>query len=178
MFLLKLIMKTIKVMGSETSPYSIAFAVVLGLIMAFNPFVSIQVMTCLVLLIFFKVNIGAWLFSFLTLKGVAILCSGLFDSIGTSLLESESLYGMWTSWYNSSLFSLTGFYNSVALGGMLCSVILVIPVFFGMLVFVKYYRNKLEPKIVNSKIAKAIKANKLYKMYKLMTTPIGGGGEA
>lgn len=173
MFLVKFLMKVIKVMGSETSPLSIAIAVVLGLIMAWNPFLSIQSLICLVFLIFFKVNIASWLFAFLTLSGVGILCSGLFHSIGVSLLEQESLNGFWTSCYHSSFLSLTMFYNSVALGGMICSAVLLLPLLLCTLWFVGFYRKRLEPKIINSKIARAIKASKLYKYYVMFTSPLG-----
>lgn len=175
MFILKIIMKTIKVIGSETSPVSIACAVVLGFILALNPLLSIQGLCCILLLTFCKVNIAASLFSLLIFSLMYFVSIGVLDSIGMSLLTSESLLGLWTFMYNSSISSLTIFYNSVALGGIICSLILVVPVFFGALAFVRYYRHSIEPKIRNSRLAQVVKASKLYKIYVTVTSPIGGG---
>ncbi len=173
MFILNFIMKMIKVLGSETSPASIAAAMVLGLFLGLNPLFSIQALLCLLVVLFFKVNIGACLFSLAIWKVLYILAAGLFGSLGATVLDSEALAGLWASLYNSVLY-YTGFYQSIVMGGILASAVLCIPVFVLALLFVKYYRHKIEPIIRNSKVVKAIKASKLYKLYVRLTSPLGG----
>lgn len=176
MFILKFIMKFIKVLGSETAPSALASAVLLGMLMGFSPLLSLQGLIIVAILLFLCVNIAGFLFSWAIFKIIFIVCSSPLDAFGAGLLESESLNGLWTSLYHS-VFYYTGFSNSLVLGGIVVSLILAVPIFLLALLGVRCYRKSLEPKILNSKLYKAIKASKAYALYRTLTSPLGGGDE-
>ncbi len=174
MFILKTILKVIKVIGSETAPASIAFALVLGMILGLNPLLSIQCFLILFVVLIFRVNIASTLFSMALFKLLSFPLGPHLHKTGVFLLEKESLNGVWTWMYNTAPFPLTRFYNSVFLGGLTASLVLTPVVFVAGIVIVMVYRHKLEPAIRNSKIAKVIAASKMYKLYVTLTSPIGG----
>ena len=174
MFILKIIMKFFKVLGSETAPAALAAAVTLGMLLGFNPLLSIQGLLIITILVFFRVNIATFLFAWGMSTVIYILCYTPIEALGASVLESEGLRGTLTGLYHS-VFYYTGFSNSLHMGGIIISSILCIPVFIGALVFVRWYRGSLEPKVLNSKAYKALRASKLYSMYCALTSPLGGG---
>ena len=174
MFILKIIMKFFKVLGSETAPAALAAAVTLGLLLGFNPLLSIQGFLIITILVFFRVNLAAFLFSWALFKVLFILCYTPIEAMGAGVLESEGLRSILTGLYHS-VFYYTGFSNSLHMGGILLSSILCVPTFLAALVFVRWYRGKLEPKVLNSKAYKALKASKLYAVYTTLTSPLGGG---
>lgn len=175
MFILKTILKIIKVLGSETAPASIAFALVLGMMLGLNPLLSIQFFLILFIVLIFRVNIASTLFSMAVFKLLSFPLDPYLHKTGVFLLEKESLNGLWTWMYNTAPFPLTRFYNSVFLGGIAASLALTPVVFIAGMSIVLIYRHKLEPAIRNSRIAKVIAASKMYKLYVTLTSPIGGG---
>ena len=176
MIILKTVLKFIKILGSETAPASIAFAVMLGCFLGFNPLLSLQSLLVILAVLFFRVNIASTLFSLAIFKLLSFPLSPLFHKTGIALLENDTLVPFWTFLYNTAPFPLTRFNNSVFLGGLAFSIILAPVLFFGGIIFVQLYRGRLEPYILNSKLAKVITASKLYKLYVKLTSPVGGGG--
>ncbi len=67
----------------------------------------------------------------------AYLLDPLFHNVGFwALTGIPALKGTWETFYNLPIAPLTRFNNTVVMGSFLCSLLLTIPIFFGMKKFV------------------------------------------
>ena len=89
----------------------------------------------------------------------------LFQSIGYSVLTMESLQGLWTDLYNTPIIALSMFNNTVVMGSLIVALIALIPMFYLMIWFVKYYRDNLDEKIKKLKIVQLVKTSRIYGFY-------------
>jgi uncharacterized protein (TIGR03546 family) len=71
--------------------------------------------------------------------------------------------------YNTPIIALSGFNNTVVLGSLVSSLLLLFPVFLFMKWFVVYYRENLESKVQKMKIVVLLKGSKLYKFYEYLS---------
>lgn len=164
--LLKYIAKLLKALSSEASPVQLAGGFVLGMIIGLTPVFSLHNAFILILLIILKVNIGMALLAFILFSGVAFLADPAFHNFGIWLLENDSLQAMWTSMYNTEWIAATRFYNTVVIGSFVSALILILPVFPGLIFIVSQYRTHINERIQKLKIVKALKGTKFYSIYK------------
>ncbi len=166
MFILEFIAKLIKILRSEIAPSQIAWGFALGMIIGLTPFLSLHNLLILILIIILKVNIATVIFSFGIFSGIAYLADPLFHSFGFYLLvDVGSLHGMWTTLYNVPIIALSRFNNTVVMGSLVFSIILIFPVFLLIKKSVIAYRENIDAKIKNWTIFKLIKGSKIYSWY-------------
>ena len=166
MFVLEFIAKLIKILRSEISPNQIAWGFVLGMILGLTPFLSLHNLLIVILIIILKVNLATALFSFALFSAIAYLIDPLFHSFGYYILvDMQSLNGFWTWLYNVPVLALSKFNNTVVMGSLVSSLILILPVYFLIKIGVINYREKIDVKIKNWKFIKLIKGTKIYSLY-------------
>ena len=166
MFFIKYLSRLFKVLRSGISPNQIAAGFVLGMIIGLTPFWSFHNILLIILIIITQVNISMVILGFAVFSGFAYILDYLFHNLGFWLLaESFSLRSFWTSLYNLPVVPYTQFNNTVVLGSLLISLILVIPVFFLFKKGVVLYRIKIDARMQKWKIVQAIKTSKLYVIY-------------
>ena len=166
MFILQFLAKLIKILRSAATPGQIAGGFILGMIIGLTPFWSLHNLVVLFLIIILNVNIAMALFSFALFSGVAYLADPLFHSFGFFMLvDINALQGLWLALYNIPVVALCRFNNTVVLGSLLSSLILLLPVYFLIKIAVIQYREKLEPLFLKWKIVKAIKGSRVYTWY-------------
>lgn len=85
--------------------------------------------------------------------------------IGTKLLSSKALFGLWTFLYNLPIFPLTRFNNTMVLGGIVVGLILALPVYFSSKGLIQLYRDKWRAKFEKTKFMKAIKASRFFSLF-------------
>lgn len=160
---IELIAKLINILRSGIAPYLIAWGFALGMVIGLTPLLSLHNLFILLLLIIFNFNLGAAIFSWLLFSLFAFIFDPLFHSLGYYLLvEVEWLNGFFT-WINSApILTYGNFNNTVVVGSLAVSLMLLLPVFFFIKSGVRSYREKLEPKIQNTKFVKALKSTKVF----------------
>ena len=174
MIIFKFLSKIIKLLESAASPAQLAWGFVLGMFLGFIPGFSLFKIFIILLIILLNVNITMAIVSFALCGLFGLLLDGLFHSIGFSLLTQVSfLQGFWTALYNIPIFPYTRFNNTVVLGALVSSIILIAPVFFLIKALVVLYRNKLSARVKKFKIVKALSTSKLVGLYKKIKV-IGG----
>lgn len=171
MILLKLFLKAIKVLNSETAANSLAVAFALGLFVGLTPLFSLQAIAVLLCVLFLRVNLTAWLASLIVGKLLAQLLAGPFDALGGRLLEDESLRGLWTMLSHDSLLSYLRVTDSIALGGTLVGLAGLVPAFLLGRLGVIVYRSKLEGKLANSALGRSLGGLKIVTLYRKLTSP-------
>ena len=166
MIILKLLVKIIKILQSEISPSQIAGGIVLGMILGLTPFWSLHNLIVILIIIVVAVNISMMLLSFAFFSGVAYLLDPLFHSLGYYfLVDVPSLKPLWTAIVNSPILALSNLNNTVTLGSLLVSLLLVIPVFFLSKKGVLFYRKHLAEKVKKMKISRIVTGSKIFNMY-------------
>ncbi|MDR1895147.1 MAG: TIGR03546 family protein [Spirochaetales bacterium] len=81
----------------------------------------------------------------------------LLDRLGWFLLTLPQWQGFWTRLYNLPLGPFTRFNNTLVAGGLCAGVVLWLPLFLIVRAFLPLYRNKLAPRIAQSRLMGGIK---------------------
>ena len=166
MFWLNFIFKLIKTLHSGEEPHHIAAGFALGSIIGLAPFLTLQNILVFIAVLIFNVSIGAAFFGIFFFGCFAYLFDAQFHSLGYFLLvKAEFLKPLWTYLYNIPVAPLTKFNNTVVLGSLVASLLLLLPVYLGFKQLVKVYRSKLAAKVDKFKIMQIIKGNKLLQIY-------------
>jgi len=166
MFGLKLLAKLFKALRSGESPGKIAGGFILGMIIGLTPIWSLHNLIVFILLIILNVNLGMAIFSFLLFSGFAYIFDPMFHSLGFWILvEIPALKGLWTTMYNAPIIGLSKFNNTVVMGSLVVSLVLLIPAYFAVKWFVVYYRQHIDAKMQKWKIVQMIKGSKIYNLY-------------
>jgi uncharacterized protein (TIGR03546 family) len=119
--------KLLRIIGSETEPGQISLGFAFALIAGFTPLVSLHNLLVLFLILILRVNLSAFLFGLAFFSGLAYLLDPLFHRIGLAVLTAGSLEGLWTTLYNSTLWRLERFNNSIVMGSLIVSLLLFVP---------------------------------------------------
>ena len=166
MILLKYLARLIKILRSAATPGQIAGGFVLGMILGLTPLWSLHNLLVIILLIILNVNMAVAIFSFGIFSGFAYLLDPLFHNLGYYLLvDVSSLHGLWTTLYNMPIIALSRFNNTVVMGSLVVSILLILPVFLLTKKGVILYREKLESKFQKFKIVQLVKGSKIYSIY-------------
>ena len=163
--LLKQIFAFFKLLNSDTGTNAIAAGISCGFILGMSPALSLQTFLVIILLFFFRIQIGAATVSAFFFAFIAYLLDPIFDTVGQAILESQSLAGLFRSIYNMPILPMTRFNNSIVMGSGVTAILAFPLVFFGSRVLVKKYRITFVERFKQSKIWKFIKATSLYKWY-------------
>lgn len=160
-----MIARLLRVMNSETEPSQISLAFCLGMVLGFTPLASLHNILVLFIVLVLRVNISGFILSFIVLSGVAWLLDPLFHAIGLALLTAPALEGLWTAMYNSTLFRLARFNNTVVMGSVAASLALFVPVFLVSNVMIRKYRESFLEWVRKTHLMQAFRASKLYRVY-------------
>ncbi len=163
--MLRLIAKLLRVLNSETDPGQISLGFCFAMIAGLTPLVSLHNLFVILLVLLLRVNLSAFLMGLIVFSGTAYLLDPLFDYLGLKLLTSTSLEGLWTSLYNSTLWRLERFNNSITMGGLLFSLVLFVPLLILSNALIRRYRAHLLAWVQKTRLMQFFKASKLYQMY-------------
>jgi uncharacterized protein (TIGR03546 family) len=170
---LKFLVKFVKVLNSETSAGSLAAAIVLGMVLGLVPFLTLQALLALLVVLFFRVNIAAALLGFALFKLASLPLGSFFHAVGSGLLEKESLFGFWTWMYNAPLLSLMNTNHSVTLGATLVAFFLAPLLFLLSKLLINQYRERFNEWFAQLGIVTAFRGSKLYQLYQWIDSPFG-----
>ncbi len=163
--MITMIAKVLKILNSEAEPFQISLALCFAMLIGLTPLLSLHNLFFLVLVLVLKVNLSAFILGFALFFGVAYLLDPLFHGIGLAVLTEGSLEGLWTTFYNITLLRFAYFNNTIVMGSLLFSLILFIPLFLVLNLFIRRYRDHILTKIQNTRIMQIFKASKFYHIY-------------
>ena len=164
--LIKFIAKLIEILRSAASPNQIAYGFVLGMAIGLTPFWTLHNLVIFILIVILNVNITMAIFSLGIFSGLAYLIDPLFHNIGFFILvDLSSLSGLWTVMYNIPILALSKYNNTVVMGSLICSILLIFPMFFLTKKAVIAYRGNIDVKMEKWKIVQVVKGSKIYSIY-------------
>lgn len=163
--LLRQLFQLIKLLHSETGSYQIAWGIALGFVLGMTPSFSLQTVLVFLILIFFRIQIGAAFISAFFFKFMAYLMDSTFHTVGSSILKNESFKPLFTEFYNAPIIPLTRFYNSIIMGSGVLSLALTPFLFLISLWFIKKYRKNIYQNFKQSKLVIFFKTTTIYQWY-------------
>jgi len=173
--MLKMIAKVLKVLNSDADPTQISLALGFALVSGLLPFFSPLSLLVLFVVFLLRVNLSAYFLGTLLFSGAAYLLDPLFHRIGLAVLTAAPLEGLWTALYNSTLWRIQRFNNSVVMGGLVFAVLCFAPLVLLSNALVRRYREHVLAWVRKTKLMQAITASKFYDIYSRVS---GWGGEA
>ncbi len=167
------IAKILKVLNSETDPAQIGLAISFSLIAGLTPLLSMHNLVVLFLVLTVRVNISIFIVGTGIFSGISYLLDPVFHKIGLGLLTAESLTGFWTILYNSPVWRIERFNNSIVMGSLLVSIVLFVPVFLFSMYIVRQYREHILERVRKTRIMQMITASRIFSAYQAVS---GWGG--
>ena len=164
--------KFLKILNSDAEPGQISLGFAFAMIAGFTPLMSLHNLLVLLLVLFLRVNLSAFLL------GLALF-SALAFALGVlaALLLNQQFRGraalralMILPWamptvVNSTLWRLERFNNSIVMGSLVISLALFVPmVLVGNRLVVKYREHVLQW-VMRTRLMQAFKASKLFGYY-------------
>lgn len=163
--LLKQLFQFIRLLNSETGTNQISAGVAAGFILGMTPAFSLQSILLILLVLVFRIQIGAVLIAAFFFAFPAYLLDPVFHRVGEMVLTAPSLQELFTSMYNMPIVPFTRFNNTVVMGSGVVAFALSPFVYFFAKIMVSKYRVVVLARLKQTKIWKAVQATSLYKWY-------------
>ena len=154
--MLKYIKSFFQALNANAHPGDIAHAISLGLLLAFVPKANLLWSFLFFLTFFIRVNTGALFVSLILFSFAVPFADIATEMLGYGILSIPFLKPFFTLMYQTPFLGLTRFSNTMVAGGFAAGIITYVPVYFLVISLVAKYRTDLQPKIVNSKLARII----------------------
>jgi len=164
-FLLKQVFDLFKMLNSETGTNQIAAGLALGFALGMSPILSLQGFIIIILMLVFRVQIGAATLSAFFFSFIAYILDPLFHWVGDEILYMNSLQALFTTLYNMPLIPFTRFNNTIVMGSGVVGFILFIPLFFMFQILIKNYRVTVVARFKETKLWKSFQLTSFYKWY-------------
>lgn len=172
--MLGMLAKLLKALNSETSPWALAWGIVLGMILGFTPLFSLHNVLILFIAFTFRVNLSFFFLSFALCSGLAYALDPLFDWVGEWLLTMPALQQVWFSLYEMPVARLAQFNHTITLGSVVVSVALLVPMLFLSRFIIINYRTQIQTRIAQLPIVQVVKGTKFWATYQRIAGIRGG----
>jgi len=162
MMWLKLLGKILNTLREGASPRQIAGGFVLGFALGLIPGWPLQAFLLLAVIFFLNVNLTMAGVGAALATAVALLFDPVFNAAGGWVLEAGFLHGLWTAAYNTPVFALARFNNTVVMGSTVLGVVGAV-IWFPILIWaVKVYRQRVLAWINKLWIVRAVTGSRLF----------------
>lgn len=152
--MIKKIVSLFRILNSNSKPGEIANAFCLGILLGFVPKNNLLWYLLFVFFSFVRINKTVYFFITLLMSFVAPLADSFFDSFGYTILTNQSLSPVFANLLEVPFVGFTKFNNTIVCGALAFSLIIYIPLFVIIVVFVKLWRSKITVLWNNSRIGK------------------------
>jgi uncharacterized protein (TIGR03546 family) len=163
--LLKQLFGLLKLLNSDTGTNQIAAGIAAGFILGMTPSFSLQTILLILLILIFRIQIGAVFLSAFFSAFFAYLLDPVFISVGNVVLEMDALKDLFVTLYNMPIVPFTRFNNSLVMGSGIVAFALSPIIFILAKFLIQKYREKVVARLSETKFWKALKATSLFKWY-------------
>jgi len=158
---LKSLGKFITALNGNLSKSQIAAGAAWGVLLGLVPMSSPFGIVIFIISFFFNHNHASKILLMAIIKLLSMLILPALDILGWWILNMDSLESLFTAMYNMPFVPFTKFNNTLVMGGLIAGIVLWLPVFFLFMALIPLYRNKLAPKIRDSKLVKKLSKSPL-----------------
>lgn len=157
--------KLLKALNSEQEPGQIALAFCFSLVAGLTPLWSLHNLLVLLVVLVLRVNLSAFLVGFAFFSGVAYAVDPVSHGLGLAVLTAPGLAGLWTALYNTSLFRIEAFNNSITMGSLLLSLVLFVPFYLVAVQLIIRYRESVLEWVRRTRLVQILKGSRFYEIY-------------
>ncbi|MDE3018262.1 MAG: TIGR03546 family protein [Nitrospirota bacterium] len=172
--MMRMLARLLAVLNSETHPGQISLGFCFAMVAGFTPLMSLHNLLVLLLVLVIRVNLSAFLLGLPVWSGLAFGLDPLFHRVGLAMLINDSLAGLWTSLYNSTLWRLEHFNNSIVMGSLLVSLLAFAPLYVLSNLAIRRYRAHVLAWVEKTRVMQLLKASRFYSLYQSFSG-MGGG---
>lgn len=163
MFVLDFAHKVVKLLHSEERPMQIGFGFALGSVIALTPLSSPHNLFVLLLLCVINVSFSAGLLGMVLMSPLGYALDGVFDRLGHLLLvDLDGLTPFWTAVFNAPFVVFTRLNNTVVLGSLVASLLLLVPIAWLIAFAVRRYRSSWQAVILRSRFYRWFSMSRFY----------------
>ncbi len=152
--MIKSLARIIVALNTNVRKEYIASGFAWGLLLALVPAGNLVWILLFLVSFFLKNNHAIQLLTIALLKMVLPLAAPLLDALGYAILTMGPLQGAFAYLYNVPIAPFTRFNNTLVMGGLAAGLVLWLPAFLAIRAAVPVYRNRLAPRIIESKAYK------------------------
>jgi len=158
--ILKLLVRFIKLLESNQSPYSLSIGFAFGVMIGLPDLNSIYHGFFLIIFSLFSISFIAGFFGFSIGSLLSYAMTGIAHSLGVFFLSEPMLLGLWTWLTNAPILSLLNFHHSITCGFYMIGLILCLPLIFGLKKAIVLYRVRWRQKIESHPLFKLLRLSK------------------
>jgi uncharacterized protein (TIGR03546 family) len=170
---MRLLAKFLKILNSNSDPGEISLGVAFAMIAGFTPLWSLHNVLVLLLLLILRVNLSAFLLALGLFSSVSYALDPLFHRVGLSILVASPLQDLWTALYNSTVWRLEYFNNSIVMGSLVVALALCPPLYFLSNRLIRQYREHVLGWVRKTRFMQMMTASSFYNLYRSVS---GWGG--
>jgi uncharacterized protein (TIGR03546 family) len=172
--MVRLLLKLLRVLNSETRPAQISLALCLAMVAGLTPLLSLHNLLVLLLVLVVRVNLAAFLLGLALFAGLGVLLDPLFHTVGLTVLKAAALQEVWVTLYNTAAGRLEHFNNTIVMGSLVVSLVAFVPLFVVANGLIRRYRDHVLAWVRKTRLVQALKATKLFRTYQAVTALKGG----
>ncbi len=162
------IVKILRVLNSETDPAQIGLAFSLSLIVGLTPNFGLHGLLALFLVLVLRANLSMFIIGVGLFALLSFALDPLFHHLGLFLLTMAPLQGLWTHLYNSPLWRLEHFNNTIVIGSLVVALVMFVPLFLLTVAAVQRYREHILARLKKIGVVRMIMAGRLYSAYQTL----------
>ena len=171
---IKFVQSLVKALNSEGTPGQVAAGMTLGACLGLTPLFSLHNVVVIGVIFFFRVSVPGATLGWLIATPIGFLLDPLFDRVGLVLLtEVDLLRGIWIWLYNAPLLALGNPTNTIVAGSLVVWLGISLPLFLALRWAIGKYRDKVYARYRDARLFRALRASKLYNLYRLFRPGIG-----
>jgi len=163
--MLTLLAKLLKALNSETSPWALAMAMVLGMFLGLTPLWRVHNLIILFAALIFRVNLTLFLLSFAIFSGIAYLLDPMFHELGLAILQAQSWQGIYEAMYATAVGRVSQFYHTLTMGSFVFSLIISPVIALATYFIVVNYRKRIQKALMKFKIVQMVKGSRFWQLY-------------
>jgi uncharacterized protein (TIGR03546 family) len=168
MLLLRLLQKLVKTLNSDGTPGQVAMGIAAGSILGLTPLLNLHNLIAIAAIALLNISFPAAMLGWVLFEPVGFLLDPVFHRIGAALLtDTPPLMATWTEMYNTPVVPFSNYNNTVVLGSLIGWAVLSVPIFLLARLGVARYRERILTRLKKTKLFQAVKASKLYDIYRL-----------
>lgn len=154
MFILKQIIKLIRLLHADEGALALALGFSLSLFPAFSGFASILGLLSLLIVLLFRVQMGAYFLGYFLFSLISLPFLSLFHQLGLYVLTLKNLDGLFTVLSNSPLLHWLKFNHTQVLGGQILALTLFPFALWGFKALIEKYKATVVQKVKETKFYK------------------------
>lgn len=158
--------KLLSILNSETEPTQVSLGFAFAMAAGLTPFFGVHNLVILFLALVLRVNLSAFLLGTAFFSAVGYWLDPLFHAIGLKILTWEAMRGVWTEMYNTPVFRVARFNNTIFMGSFALAAALFLPFVLLMNFLIREYRLHVLAFVEKTRFVKAWKATGLYRAYR------------